>query len=437
MWILRLVGMVVLTILTSFYFFPFEFTFLPGANTKMVMAGIGFIILIVQLARQGQSLINKDIFNLAIMAGIVSLIGFFSVIWNDTPDYTYATYIVSMLVWLSGAYVVIQAIKKFHGHISVELLCNYLIVVCVAQCLIAFAMTQSPSLKAFVDSFLGSTGFMGKLKDRMYGIGASLDVAGSRFSVILMMIVCLLTKNSAIEKRKYVGLYIIAFVLITVIGSMISRTTSLGAICAIVYLLYVSRIYTLRLDSNMSYIYVWFVGILVVMILLMSYGYSTNLAFRENLRFGFEGFFSLVEEGKWDVHSNEMLRNMYIFPDNLKTWIIGDGYFDNPCDTDPYYTGTRWVGYYQNTDVGYLRFIYYFGVAGLIAFSLFMIKTGKVCMDRFASYRSLFFVILLLNFVVWFKVSSDIFLVFALFLCLDKDDDQMAEQKSLENNVIS
>ncbi len=437
MWILRLVGMVILTILTSFYFFPFEFTFLPGANTKMVMAGVGLILLIVQLARQGQSLINKDIFNLAIMAGFVSLIGFFSVIWNDTPDYTYATYIVSMLVWLSGAYVVIQAIKKFHGHISVELLCNYLIVVCVAQCLIAFAMTQYPPLKAFVDSFLGSTGFMGKLKDRMYGIGASLDVAGSRFSVILMMIVCLLTKNSAIEKRKYVGLYIIAFIFITVIGSMISRTTSLGAICAFVYLLYVSRIYTLRLDSNMAHIYVWFAGILVAMILLISYGYSTNLAFRENLRFGFEGFFSFVEEGKWDVHSNEMLRNMYIFPDNLKTWIIGDGYFDNPCDTDPYYTGHRWVGYYQNTDVGYLRFIYYFGVAGLIAFSLFMIKTGKVCMNRFTSYRSLFFVILLLNFIVWFKVSTDIFLVFALFLCLGKDDEQIAEQRSLENNVIS
>lgn len=99
--------------INQFLFFPFEFTFLPGANTKMVMAGIGLIILIVQLARQGQSLINKDIFNLAIMAGVVSLIGFFSVIWNDTHDYTYATYIVSMLVWLSGAYVVIQAIKNF------------------------------------------------------------------------------------------------------------------------------------------------------------------------------------------------------------------------------------------------------------------------------------------------------------------------------------
>lgn len=437
MWILRLVGMVVLTILTSFYFFPFEFTFLPGANTKMVMAGIGLIILIVQLARQGQSLVNKDIFNLAIMAGIVSLIGFFAVIWNDTHDYTYATYIVSMLVWLSGAYVVIQAIKKFHGHISVELLCNYLIVVCVAQCLIAFAMTQSPSLKAFVDSFLGSTGFMGKLKDRMYGIGASLDVAGSRFSVILMMIVFLVTKTAKTEKKKYIGLYMISFILISVIGSMMSRTTSIGAICALAYLIYVSRLYTLKFDSNMAHVYGWFIVIMFVMILLITYVYNTNQTFHDNLRFGFEGFFSLVEKGKWEVHSNEILKNMYVFPDNLKTWIIGDGYFDNPNGSEPYYTGPIWHGFYQNTDVGYLRFIYYFGVAGLIAFSLFMIKTGKVCMDRFASYRSLFFVILLLNFVVWFKVSSDIFLVFALFLCLDKDDAQMAEQKSLENNVIS
>lgn len=437
MWILRLVGMVVLTILTSFYFFPFEFTFLPGANTKMVMAGIGLIMLIVQLARQGQSLVNKDIFNLTIMAGIVSLIGFLAVIWNDTHDYTYATYIVSMLVWLSGAYVVIQAIKKFHGHISVELVCNYLIVVCVAQCLIAFTMTQYPPLKNFVDSFLGSTGFMGKLKDRMYGIGASLDVAGSRFSVILMMVVYFLTKNAKTEKNKYIGLYMIAFVVIAVIGSMISRTTSIGAICALVYLIYISRIYTLKFDTNIAHVYGWFVGIMFVMLLLIIYGYNTNLAFRENLRFGFEGFFSLVEEGKWDVHSNEILKDMYVFPDNLKTWIIGDGYFDNPNGIEPYYTGPTWHGYYQNTDVGYLRFIYYFGLLGLIAFGIFMMKASNVCMNRFASYRSLFFVILLLNFVVWFKVSTDIFLVFALFLCLDKDDDQMAVQKSLEKNVIS
>lgn len=437
MWILRLIVMVVLTIMTSFYFFPFEFTFLPGVNTKMIMAGVGLVLLIVQLARQGRSLVNKDLFNLSIMAGMVSLVGFFAVTWNGTSDYTYSTYIVSMWVWMSGAYVVVQTLKKFHGSVSVELVCNYLIVVCVAQCMIAFAMTQFPALKDFVDSFLGSTGFMGKLKDRMYGVGASLDVAGSRFSVVLMMIVCLMMRISDTNKRKWIALYMIAFVVIVVIGSMISRTTSLGALCAIAYLFYLSRIYTFHLDSGSMRVLGWVFAVILASILISIYGYYTNPSFHDNLRFGFEGFFSLVEKGKWEVHSNEILRDMYVFPDNLKTWIIGDGYFENPYWTDPYYTGPLWHGYYHGTDVGYLRFIYYFGVVGLVSFCYFMVNVSKVCMGRFASYRSLFFVIVLLNFIVWFKVSSDIFLVFALFLCIVEDENQMENGQFLLEKHIS
>lgn len=437
MWVFRIVGMVLLTILTSFYFFPFEFTFLPGINTKMAMAGIGLVILITQLARGRKSVIDRDFFQLSLIAGLVSLIGFFAVTWNDTYDYTYAIYIISMWVWLSGAYVVTQAITKLHGHISVELICNYLIVVCVAQCLIAFTMTQYPPLKNFVDSFLGSTGFMGKMEDRMYGIGASLDVAGSRFSVILVMIISLLLKFSVSDKKKYIGLYLVAFFVIAIIGNMISRTTTVGVIVALAYLFFVSRIYTFRIDSGMRQMLGWFVGILCAVILLVVYGYYTNPGFQANLRFGFEGFFSLVEKRRWEVHSNEILQNMYVFPDNLKTWFIGDGYFDNPYYADPYYTGPKWGGFYKGTDVGYLRFIFYFGLMGLMSFSFFMCKVAKVCMNRFASYRSLFFVILLLNFAVWFKVSSDIFLVFALFLCIGEEDNRMAEQKSLPDKFTS
>lgn len=429
--------MVLLTILTSFYFFPFEFTFLPDINTKMAMAGIGLVVLIIQLARRQKSIINRDFFQLSLIAGLVSLMAFFTVTWNDTYDYTYATYIISMWVWLSGAYVVIQAIKRVHGHVSVELVCNYLIVVCVAQCLIAFAMTQVPSLKNLVDSFLGSTGFMGKMESRMYGIGASLDVAGSRFSVALVMIISLLLKIAVTDKKKYIGLYWGAFFVIAVIGNMMSRTTTVGVIVALAYLFYVSRIYIFQIDSGMKSVLGWFVGILCVVILLVIYGYYTNPNFQVNLRFGFEGFFSLVEKGRWEVHSNEILKDMYVFPDNLKTWIIGDGYFNGPEDVDPYYIGEKWtVGYYKGTDVGYLRFIFYFGLMGLVAFSFFMCKVAKVCMTRFASYRSLFFVILLLNFAVWFKVSTDIFLVFALFLCISKEEEnQMAEQKSLSDKL--
>ena len=33
--------MLLTLVITSFYFFPFEFNFLPSANTKMILAGIG------------------------------------------------------------------------------------------------------------------------------------------------------------------------------------------------------------------------------------------------------------------------------------------------------------------------------------------------------------------------------------------------------------
>jgi len=32
--------------------------------------------------------------------------------------------------------------------------------------------------------------------------------------------------------------------------------------------------------------------------------------------------------------------------------------------------------------------------------------------------------LLLINFIVWFKVSTDIFLVFTMFLCLDEETEE-------------
>ena len=40
----KYIAMLFVTVLTSMYFFPFEFFFLPGVNTKMMMAVLGLII---------------------------------------------------------------------------------------------------------------------------------------------------------------------------------------------------------------------------------------------------------------------------------------------------------------------------------------------------------------------------------------------------------
>lgn len=412
--------MVITTVITSFYFFPFEFVFLPGINTKMAMAAVGLVLLGVRMAQSRNAVLNKDFFTLSLWALGVSLAGFVAVVYNDTHDYTYVTYAMSMWVWAGAAYVLVELIRKLHGKISVELIAHYLIVVCVLQCILALLIDRIPVFEQAVNSLVSGLGFVEldtlSETERLYGIGASLDVAGTRFSAVLVMIAFLVTRIETKKQNVYLLLYILAVFIIGVVGNMMSRTTTVGLILFIVYLVYKSRIYVLKISPEVKTVFSWFVGSLFVLIPILIYLYHIDMDVKNNLRFAFEGFFSLAEEGRWNVHSNEILKNMYVFPDNLKTWIIGDGYFANPYDLDPYYIGPKWGGYYMATDVGYLRFIFYFGVIGLFIFSYFMWLSGRVCMRKFKKEKALFVLLLMVHFIVWFKVATDIFLVFALFL---------------------
>lgn len=427
---IKIIYMVITMVITSFYFFPFEFVFLPGINTKMAMAAVGLVLLGVRMAQSRSAVLNKDFFTLSLWALGVSLAGFVAVVYNDTHDYTYATYAMSMWVWAGAAYVVVELIRKVHGKISVGLVAHYLIAVCVLQCILALLIDRIPAFEQVVNSVVSGLGFvelntLDKM-NRLYGIGASLDVAGTRFSAVLVMIAFLVTRLESKKQNLYLPFYIIAVFIIGVVGNMMSRTTTVGLILFIIYLVYKSRIYVLKISPEVKTIFYWLMGSLLVLIPILIYLYHADMDVRNNLRFAFEGFFSLAEEGRWNVHSNEMLKNMYVFPDNMKTWIIGDGYFDNPynSESETYYVGPNWAGFYQATDVGYLRFIFYFGLLGLFLFSFFMCLSGKVCMQKFKKEKALFVLLLMVNFIVWFKVSTDIFLVFALFLVCTPENEE-------------
>lgn len=426
--------MVFAALVLNFYFFSIELRFMPSVNTKMVLGGLGLFVLAYQLVRKSGALINKDTFVLSVCAALVSLAGLISVVYNGTNDYAYATYIVSMWVWLSAAYVAVTCIRWVHGTVSVFIVCSYLIVIGVAQCALALGMEFYDPLKRWVYSLLaeGTVSFM-KEKDRLMGFGVGLDVAGSRFAAILVLIpfVCMQYRQKII---KYIPWYILAFCIICVIGNMIGRTTTVGAVLAVLSFIVFSRFY--QIDDFQRSLLTWAVGLLAVVVPVCTVAYNTVPEFHDLLRFGFEGFFSLVEKGEWDVHSNEMLKQGFIFPNNVKTWLIGDGYFGS-TDADPYYVGIRWAGFYKGSDVGYSRFLFYFGLTGLLAFSFFIIKACTVCMRRFTAIKYMFFVLMVLNFIYWVKVSTDIFLVFALFLCISKEENKEYEERCLMNNQAS
>lgn len=420
----NILPIVALVILTSFYFFPFEFSFLPGVNTKMAMAGIGLVVVGFNLGRLRESVLKSDIVWASLLAAVVSFIGYISTTYNGTSDYSYATYLVSMWVWLSGAYVVVSCMKWYHGRIDIQLVCNYLIVVCVTQCLIALLMDFFPWLKHFVDSFLGGEGFMGKNENRLYGVGAALDVAGSRFAAVLIMIAFMCSRaTSYIKSQGQLLLYLLAFAIILVVGNMMARTTIMGAVFAMIIVVYQSFFNKSVVKETTVKVWPYVMAVVLSSALIFGYLYQTNDLVHDHLRFAFEGFFSLVEEGHWQVRSNnQLLYHWDAIPQGFKTWLIGDGYFSGHA-SDPYYIGPTWGEYYHSTDVGYWRLIYYFGLMGLFAFSAFMCYAAYVCMKRNSSCKLLFLLLLLLNFSIWAKVSTDIFLVFALFLLLENEAD--------------
>lgn len=415
---------VFLGVLVSFYFFPVEFVGFAGMNTKKVLAVIGLVIWIINLIKEKSISIDRDLFLVHICALLVSVVGVVSVVYNNTNDITYASYIVSMWVWLSAAYAVTSLMRVNHGRLDVELVTHYLVGVCVAQCIIAISADLSPRIQSIVDSIFIPAASREEFGDRLYGVGCALDVAGIKFSAVLLAMTFVMLKQSRFMSRKQLFINIVCFIVISTVGNMISRTTTVGMFMSLFIIIW--KTMSLELSRNKTRVFRWLVAVCILLIPIIVYFYTSNARINQNIRFGFEGFFSLVESGEWQVSSNERLKSMVVFPDNIKTWVIGDGYFNGP-DTDPNYVGPQMGGFYMWTDIGYLRFIFYFGLVGLVMFTLFFVKTTQTCTKKSPDYAILFWAVLILNLFCWLKVSTDLFVFFAMFLCLGERNETMVD----------
>lgn len=423
----------VLVVLTSFYIFPIKFYFLPSANTKMIMAVLGVVAFIVNSIIDRNTVLQKKILSAAMWAFAVSFFGIISVLYNNTNDYNYATYFVSFCVWIAAAYFVVSIIKWVHGGVSVKLVCNYLIAVAISQCFLAVALDLLPNFKNVINNIvvgfasMHSAGEGLEKAGRLYGIGAALDVAGTRFCAILSMIAIMAYDAYKSNKTIRQLMYLLLFVILLVIGSMISRTTGVGVLFVIIYYCVVMR----KHDSKSFVFQIFVISLMFTITLVILYNRSSF--FYENLRFAFEGFFNLYETGQWRLQSTDALSEMYVFPESMKTWIIGDGYFREPYLADPYYVGESrdWGAFYMGTDVGYIRFLFYFGCLGLFSFMLYFIRITRESLEDFPNDKWVFYALLFINFVIWLKVATDIFCLFALFLCISKQDNEEYESQRL------
>lgn len=425
--VLNLIINILLGIIVSCYFFPFGFTFLPNSiNTKIILAVVGILFFVYRSVQNQSIKIGGEFIYVFILVIVFSLFGYISADINVSSDYTYAKYWISFSTWLLGAFATIEILRLWHGKVSFEILFNYLIALSVIQCFLALYIDNNPDFKLLIDTYfsqstIADVEFLNDVK-RLYGLGVAVDVAGTRFSIVLLGLVAILRREIRRPNNvRKILLYWFSFIVLAIIGNMISRTTTVGVILSLGYLIFTPNLLGFQVsNTNLKNTLIVLITT-IVLIFITVYLYQSNVEIKEDLRFGFEGFFNWFEKGTWTTSSTERLNTvMWIWPDknDFQTWIIGKATFDN------------W--YAVGTDIGYCRFIFYSGLLGLFTFSLFFVINALICIRKFPQFKLFFVFLLALTFIIWLKVSTDLFLIYALFYFIDNDQiKSLSRPKSL------
>ncbi len=415
-----LVGLV-LTVVVSFYVFPISFTFLPHAiNSKIILGVFGiFAFTINGIRKKGIYFSEPTIFG-AVFAGIFSVWCLSAITNTSNYNTIYADYIVSYATWLAGAYGVYAALGLAYEKVDLEIITRYLALAGVFQCIMAVLIDNYDFIQSFVDRFMDDKQDFYKRGHRLYGIGAALDPGGIRFSVILVMIAHQFSTNQNVRNNSvYQATDLIAFAIITIIGSVISRTTTIGAGLGIAYI--IIALFRMRkggfVTIRMVRRFFWFILVMIGIICAAIYFYRASATFKEYLRFGFEAFFNWVETGEFRTDSTDTLMSrMWIWPHDLHTWIFGQGTF----------------GIIENnTDIGYCNFTLYCGLVGMVIFSIFFLYCHFSMVKKYREFSITAWMLTALTFIIWIKVTTDIFFIDALLFCALSD--YATEEETADN----
>ena len=408
--------MVLLTgLMMSFYFHPTVILALPIYNTKILLAIFGGGMLVFNTIRTKDYALSKGLLYALMIAGVFALVNYISLIINDSQDYSYTGYPMSALVWVMGAYGAITFVRWTHGKVTIELVVRYLAGGAAFHSILSQLIDRNESVKNFITSIFYVAADMEEMQ-RLYSFGVGLDPSGVRFAVILIMIAGVLTLSKVVKKS--IGLmifYFLCFAIISVLGNIISRTTTVGMGLGLFAFAVSTGLYKFVIKVSRIRIMRVFAVVLAMGIPLTIYFYNTNASFHDQIEYGFEVFFNLFESGDFQTGSTDELSSMWVWPHDTQTWLIGSGLFRSQSSDFTYFS-----------DIGYCRFIFYSGLIGFTVFGLYFVYNAIYFAIRYPRYRYIFLLMIVVTFVIWTKVATDIFQLYALFYAFTDEEELYA-----------
>lgn len=334
------------------FIYQINYIFLPF-NVPFVLGLIGLPLYIHNSSaiRNGDSKYVNDIL-LALLP--VAIVAFLSIVGNHSSDFYFIKWAIINALYFFGAYFLFQLLKHSFRNFTFGRLVDLLVLCAVVQLSLSLVMFFSPEVKNVLQPLIHESEIakeaMERAATRMVGFGTHFFLSGTIHAFILIMIAISFTLRKVSLIKSVV--LMLSFIFIAVVGTIMARTTLVGVLFAIVIVL-------LRRRGKR-----YFISGLVLSTIIIS---ATSVYFLDLIsddmeqlfNFGFEAFVNYKDTGSFSTSSTDVLLRMYKFPSVWETWLWGDARYE------------AGKGYYMNTDIGFCRLIFYFGVIGLITYMYF------------------------------------------------------------------
>ena len=312
---------------------------------------------------------------------VMLLICLVSSVINFRVDFfVFQHYILVLFIYLFGWYFIVGVAKSRGIDING-------IYFCIVLAVIINNLIASTGLlfRPFYDFFISIQANSLYLDDaRLYGIGTSgSNFGGGVTSGVGMILLAYL------YHKKYLNgiLSIFSFIFIFCSGMLIARTTMVCVLFA--FFLYIwlenSIIKTVK------------ILIPIVILLYVLLGYFVEM-FGDTYLFEhtFALFLNYQATGQFTDNSMEHMYEFYeVWPNNLKTWLIGDHKL-----TD----GDR---YYMDIDIGYIRSVFNYGILGTFFYYMLLFSKTILSVSVREDLFKLFVVFYLFILVINLKGMSD------------------------------
>ena len=361
------------------YVYPLHFVFLP-VSTRYLLAFLGIIFIVTN-----KKLLSKYITGVVHFLPVL-FFSFITLIVNQTSEFGIGTTPIIYSLSFFSAIGVIGITKSYEPQKFIDLL----VAAVALQMLLGLFFFINPNIESSVNSLLVQSDLAKESMEdsfsiRIRGLGTAFFSSGV-VNCIALIVIALYYNPS----RK---IYLFFYFLIVLIGIFMSRTTIIGFLISIPILLK-------RLNVSFKSVMIGTFALIGTL-----YVIGTNLKNSEEQKylnlfnFGFAIINDYEDSKKLNTGDLDAISYNGRLPNNIKTWVIGDGLLADPMNPT--------TAYYKGVDQGYLRSLYFFGILGTL--SLLVGYYLEVLQVVRHNKNKLFYLLFFLYVIIMYKGLIDIF----------------------------